>query len=68
VERRLQSVRELAYAAMADDMVAQFNRGATSTSPPPRRSSGREPEDVTKQMRSASKNGEFFCVLWAMSP
>jgi DNA polymerase I len=56
-------------AAMSgdDDMVAQFNRGADIHVMTAAEIYGRQPEDVTKQMRSAAKTVNFG-VLYGMSP
>lgn len=56
-------------AAMSgdDDMVQQFNRGADIHQLTAAEIYGREPEDVTKQMRSAAKTVNFG-VLYGMSP
>jgi DNA polymerase-1 len=56
-------------AAMSgdDDMVSQFNRGADIHVMTAAEIYGRQPEDVTKQMRSAAKTVNFG-VLYGMSP
>jgi DNA polymerase-1 len=56
-------------AAMSgdEDMVQQFNRGADIHQLTAAEIYGREPEDVTKQMRSAAKTVNFG-VLYGMSP
>lgn len=58
----------LAAAMSGDnDMVSQFNRGADIHQLTAAEIYGREPEDVTKQMRSAAKTVNFG-VLYGMSP
>ncbi|HSX15682.1 MAG TPA: DNA polymerase I [Candidatus Saccharimonadales bacterium] len=56
-------------AAMSGDkeMVEQFNRGADVHTATAALVYGREPEDVTKQMRSAAK-AVSFGILYGMSP
>ncbi len=56
-------------AAMSDDheMIAAFNRGADIHLLTAAEIYGRDPEDVTKQMRSAAKTVNFG-VLYGMSP
>ncbi len=58
----------LAAAMSGDhDMIAAFNRGADIHTLTAAEVYGRQPEDVTKQMRSASKTVNFG-VLYGMSP
>jgi DNA polymerase-1 len=58
----------LAAAMSGDaDMVDQFNRGADIHTLTAAQIYGRQPEDVTKQMRSAAKTVNFG-VLYGMSP
>lgn len=58
----------LAAAMSGDhDMIAAFNRGADIHTLTAAEIYGRQPEDVTKQMRSASKTVNFG-VLYGMSP